>query len=115
MRRPLASEPIVPIDLFKNRAYAVSILIGFIMSFGMFGTIIFVPLVYQGVLGISATNSGALITPLMFGLIGAMHRHRPADGAHQALPVPWARSAQPSPRWECSCFLKFPFTRPSSK
>jgi hypothetical protein len=41
------------------------------MSFGMFGTIIFVPLIYQGVLGISATNSGALITPLMFGLIGA--------------------------------------------
>jgi hypothetical protein len=37
----------------------------------MFGTIIFVPLVYQGVLGISATNSGALITPLMFALIGA--------------------------------------------
>src|SRR6202049_603028 len=66
-----AGEPIVPIGLFRNRAYAVSILIGFIMSFGMFGTIIFVPLVYQGVLGISATNSGALITPLMFGLIGA--------------------------------------------
>jgi EmrB/QacA subfamily drug resistance transporter len=64
-------EPIVPISLFRNRAYAVSILIGFIMSFGMFGTIIFVPLIYQGVLGISATNSGALITPLMFGLIGA--------------------------------------------
>jgi Major Facilitator Superfamily len=64
-------EPIVPINLFRNRAYAVSILIGFIMSFGMFGTIIFVPLIYQGVLGISATNSGALITPLMFGLIGA--------------------------------------------
>ena len=64
-------EPIVPIGLFRNRAYAVSILVGFISSFGMFGTIIFVPLVYQGVLGISATNSGALITPLMFGLIGA--------------------------------------------
>jgi predicted MFS family arabinose efflux permease len=64
-------EPIVPIQLFKNRAYAVSILIGFIMAFGMFGTIIFVPLIYQGVLGISATNSGALITPMMFGLIGA--------------------------------------------
>ena len=64
-------EPIVPIGLFRNRAYAVSILVGFISSFGMFGTIIFIPLVYQGVLGISATNSGALITPLMFGLIGA--------------------------------------------
>ena len=64
-------EPIVPIGLFRNRAYAVSIAVGFISSFGMFGTIIFIPLVYQGVLGISATNSGALITPLMFGLIGA--------------------------------------------
>jgi EmrB/QacA subfamily drug resistance transporter len=66
-----AEEPIVPIGLFRNRAYAVSIAVGFISSFGMFGTIIFIPLVYQGVLGISATNSGALITPLMFGLIGA--------------------------------------------
>jgi EmrB/QacA subfamily drug resistance transporter len=64
-------EPIIPISLFRNRAFTVSILVGFIASFGMFGTIIFVPLVYQGVLGISATNSGALITPLMFGLIGA--------------------------------------------
>ncbi len=64
-------EPIIPISLFRNRAFTVSIIVGFIASFGMFGTIIFVPLVYQGVLGISATNSGALITPLMFGLIGA--------------------------------------------
>jgi EmrB/QacA subfamily drug resistance transporter len=64
-------EPIIPISLFRNRAFTVSIVVGFIASFGMFGTIIFVPLVYQGVLGISATNSGALITPLMFGLIGA--------------------------------------------
>jgi hypothetical protein len=37
----------------------------------MFGSILFTPLVFQGVLGISATNSGALITPMMFGLIGA--------------------------------------------
>jgi Major Facilitator Superfamily len=37
----------------------------------MFGSILFTPLVFQGVLGISATNSGALITPMMFGLLGA--------------------------------------------
>ena len=46
-------------------------IVGFIASFGMFGTIIFTPLIFQGVLGVSATNSGTLITPLMFGLIGA--------------------------------------------
>src|ERR1700680_659118 len=55
----------------REDAPIVPIAVGFISSFGMFGTIIFIPLVYQGVLGISATNSGALITPLMFGLIGA--------------------------------------------
>jgi MFS family permease len=45
--------------------------VGFLTAFGMFGSILFTPLVFQGVLGISATNSGALITPMMFGLIGA--------------------------------------------
>ncbi|GAC1655640.1 MAG: multidrug efflux MFS transporter MdtP [Candidatus Dormibacteraceae bacterium] len=64
-------EPIVPLNLFRNRAYSVSVLVGVLSAFGMFGTIIFVPLIFQGVLGISATNSGTLITPLMFGLIGA--------------------------------------------
>src|SRR2546427_8725683 len=46
-------------------------LVGFLTAFGMFGSILFTPLVFQGVLGISATNSGALITPMMFGLLGA--------------------------------------------
>jgi MFS family permease len=64
-------EPIIPISLFRNRAFTVSITVGFIAAFGMFGTIIFTPLIFQGVLGVSATNSGTLITPLMFGLIGA--------------------------------------------
>ena len=64
-------EPIVPLRLFLNRAYAVSVIVGFLSGFGMFGAIIFTPLIFQGVLGISATNSGTLITPMMLGLIGA--------------------------------------------
>jgi MFS family permease len=64
-------EPIVPLQLFKNTTFSVSMLVGFLTAFGMFGSILFTPLVFQGVLGISATNSGALITPMMFGLIGA--------------------------------------------
>src|SRR5207302_9952258 len=64
-------EPIVPLKLFLNRAYAVSVIVGFLSGFGMFGAIIFTPLIFQGVLGISATNSGTLITPMMLGLIGA--------------------------------------------
>ena len=62
-------EPIVPLALWKNRVYLVSTLVGILFAFGMFGTIIFVPLIYQGVLGVSATNSGTLITPMMVGMI----------------------------------------------
>ena len=62
-------EPIVPFQLFKNRAFAVSMVVGFFAALGMFGMIIFVPLETQGVLGVSVTNSGLLLTPMMFGLI----------------------------------------------
>jgi EmrB/QacA subfamily drug resistance transporter len=62
-------HPVVPFDLWRNPTFAVSTGIGFLLGFAMFGAIIFVALVYQGVLGIPATNSGLLITPLMVGLI----------------------------------------------
>ncbi len=66
-----AKEPIVPFDLFTNRTFAVSSLAGFFVTFGMFGAIVYVALIYQGVLGIPATNSGLLITPMMLGLVAA--------------------------------------------
>jgi EmrB/QacA subfamily drug resistance transporter len=64
-------HPIVPLHLFKNATFSVSMVVGFLTAFGMFGSILFTPLVFQGVLGISATKSGALITPMMFGLLSA--------------------------------------------
>ena len=64
-------EPIVPFSLFKNRAFAVSMIVGFFAALGMFGMIIFVPLELQGVLAASVTNSGLLLTPMMLGLIVA--------------------------------------------
>ena len=64
-------HPIVPLELFRNPTFSVAMLVGFLTAFGMFGSILFTPLVFQGVLGISATNSGALITPMMFGLLAA--------------------------------------------
>src|SRR3989440_4035430 len=62
-------HPVVPFDLWKNPTFSVSTAIGFLLGFAMFGAILFVGLVYQGVLGMPATNSGLLITPLMAGLI----------------------------------------------
>jgi len=64
-----AAEPIVPLDLFKNRTYSVSILATFLASFGFFGAIIFLPRWYQIVAGSSATESGYQLLPLLAGLI----------------------------------------------
>jgi len=66
-----SDHPIVPFGLFKNSTFSVSMIVGFFSGFGMFGTIVFVPLIYQGVLGVTATNSGQLLTPMMLGLIVA--------------------------------------------
>ena len=63
------AQPIIDPSLFTNRIFSVSVLITMITSMGMFGSILFLPLYAQGVLGISATNSGLLLSPLMGGLI----------------------------------------------
>lgn len=63
------AQPIIDPSLFTNRIFTVSVLITMIMSMGMFGSILFLPLYAQGVLGISATNSGLILSPLMGGLI----------------------------------------------
>jgi EmrB/QacA subfamily drug resistance transporter len=64
-------HPVIPFELWKNPTFAVSTVVGFLLGFAMFGAILFVSLVYQGVLGLAATNAGLLITPLMVGLIAA--------------------------------------------
>jgi EmrB/QacA subfamily drug resistance transporter len=66
-----AKEPIVPIDLWRNRTYVSSILATFFVSFGFFGAIIFLPRWFQVVRHESATNSGYLIFPMLIGLIGS--------------------------------------------
>ena len=66
-----AKEPIVPLSLWRDRTYASSIVSTFLISFGFFGAIIFLPRWFQVVRGESATLSGYLLFPLLIGLIGS--------------------------------------------
>jgi EmrB/QacA subfamily drug resistance transporter len=66
-----ARNPIVPFSLFRTNVFAVSVVVSFFTGVAMFGTILFVPLVYQGVLAVSATNSGQLVTPMMLGMVAS--------------------------------------------
>ncbi len=64
-----AKEPIVPLDLWRDRTYAASIVSTFFVAFGFFGAIIFLPRWYQFVKGVGATESGYQVMPLLIGLI----------------------------------------------
>jgi EmrB/QacA subfamily drug resistance transporter len=65
------SEPVIPMSFFKVPIFATTNLIGLLLSVGMFGTLLFLPLYVQGVLGMSATNSGAITTPMMISFVVA--------------------------------------------
>ena len=64
-----AKEPIIPLDLFRNRTYSSSMVSTFFASFAFFGAIIFLPRWFQFVHEFSPTNSGLAALPLMVGLI----------------------------------------------
>ncbi|MET3196331.1 EmrB/QacA subfamily drug resistance transporter [Bacillus sp. OAE603] len=64
-----AEEPILPMYLFKNRTFVTLNLIGFFMTIAMFGAIMFVPFFMQGIVGVSATESGTIMTPMMVTMI----------------------------------------------
>jgi len=64
-------EPILPLSLFSNRIFAVSMVALFLVGIGMFGSIVFIPLYAQLVLGVNATHSGTILTPLTLAFVTA--------------------------------------------
>lgn len=62
-------NPIMPLHIYRNRVVGIALLATFITGFGMFSSIIFIPLFFQGVLGASATSSGSFLTPMMLGIV----------------------------------------------
>ncbi|MBI5157586.1 MAG: MFS transporter [Acidimicrobiia bacterium] len=64
-----AAEPILPLRLFRNKVFTLTSGIGFIVGLGMFGAIVFLPMFLQVVIGVSATNSGLLLVPMMAGVV----------------------------------------------
>jgi len=64
-----ASEPVIPLALFHNPIIAICSVASFVLGMGMFGIIIYLPLFMQGVMGVSATQSGSLLTPMMMAAV----------------------------------------------
>jgi EmrB/QacA subfamily drug resistance transporter len=66
-----ATEPILPVRLFKVAAFRVSTSVSFIVGLAMFGSLGFLPLYLQTVTGSSATRSGLAMFPMMGGVLVA--------------------------------------------
>jgi EmrB/QacA subfamily drug resistance transporter len=66
-------QPIIEPSLFKNSIFSVSTVVTIIFGMGLFGSIFFIPLFVQGVIGSSATNSGLILTPLLLtSIVGSI-------------------------------------------
>jgi EmrB/QacA subfamily drug resistance transporter len=64
-----ARDPILPLRLFRDRAFAVPVAISFVIGFALFGTVTYMPAYVQAVWETSATRSGLLVTTLMGGVL----------------------------------------------
>ena len=64
-----AAEPLIPLGLFRNRSFTISVIAMFVASMAFFAPIVFLPRWFQVVGGSSATQSGYQLLALLGGLI----------------------------------------------
>ncbi len=64
-----AAEPIMPVQLFKERNFNLTTGAGLIIGIAMFGAMAYMPTYLQMVTGANATQSGLLMVPMMAGLL----------------------------------------------
>ena len=63
-----AAEPMLPLHVFKNRNFSLTMVLTFLTGLAMFGAMTFLPLFQQTVQGESPTVSGLMLTPMMLGV-----------------------------------------------
>lgn len=64
-----AAEPVLPLELFRVRTFALCCAIGFVTGFAMFGGLTYLPTFLQVVHGVSPTMSGVHMLPMVLGVL----------------------------------------------
>jgi EmrB/QacA subfamily drug resistance transporter len=64
-----AAEPVLPLQLFRNRTFATGLAVGAVVGFAMFGSLTYMPVFLQVVMGASPTSSGLQMVPMMVGML----------------------------------------------
>lgn len=66
-----AADPVLPLSLFRDRLFSTATAHGILTGWALFGSVSFIPLFVQAVLGTSATQAGITLTPLLLGWVTA--------------------------------------------
>ena len=66
-----AADPVLPLPLFRDRLFSTATAHGILTGWALFGSISFIPLFVQAVLGTTATQAGITITPMLLGWVTA--------------------------------------------
>ncbi len=64
-----AEHPLIPLKLFKIRIFSAAQISGIFTGMAMFGTLSFIPLFMQSVMGTNATDAGKTLMPFMFAWV----------------------------------------------
>lgn len=64
-----APEPVLPLRLFRNRTFTLTVLVGLVVGIAMFGSVTYLPLFLQVVNGATPTGSGLQMVPMMGGML----------------------------------------------
>ncbi|KAA2314116.1 MFS transporter [Pseudooceanicola sediminis] len=116
-----ASEPVMPLLLFRVRNYQVANSVNFLVGMAMFGTISFVPMFLQVVKGVEPARSGLYLIAMMAGLIGGSFsagRFMTRTGRYKFLPplatgllcialIALSRIGPETPLWQIAANLAF--------
>ncbi|GLZ32937.1 MFS transporter [Lentzea sp. NBRC 105346] len=67
----MGDEALLPMRLFRNHTFALGNTINFVLGIGMFGGMVSLPLYLQIVKGVSPTQSGLMLLPMMLGIMSS--------------------------------------------
>ena len=64
-----AASPVMPLHIYRDRVVSASVALTVLASFCLYGTVLFTPLFFQSVQGVSATGSGGMLAALGGGVV----------------------------------------------
>jgi EmrB/QacA subfamily drug resistance transporter len=69
VERAMGADAIIPLRLFGSQSFSMTVMLGVLVGFGMFGAMLTIPLYLQIVDGMTPTQSGLASLPMMLGMM----------------------------------------------